>query len=113
MPAPPRKLPRRIVQTRVARDLASVASFAFFDHRHPPQLRERPPGLSRVLETPHTAQGAATFRRTLDMRDDHPAKMNLTGLCAIEVSTPHGQNLLHRRPSLPCRATSINGEGNN
>ena len=64
-----------------------------------------------MLETPHTTQGAATFRRTLDMRDDHPAKMNLTGLCAIEVSTPHGQNLLHRKPSLPCRATSFNGEG--
>ena len=78
-----------------------------------PHLGERPPGLSRVLETPHTAQGAATFRRTLDMRDDHPAKMNLTGLCAIEVSTPHGQNLLHRKPSLPCCTTSFNGEGSN
>lgn len=37
---------------------------------------------SRVLETPHTAQGAATFRRALDIRDDHPAKIVLTGLCA-------------------------------
>ena len=64
-----------------------------------------------MLETQHTAQGAATFRRTLDMRDDHPAKMILTGLCAIEVSTPHGQNLLRRLLSLPRQALAFNEIG--
>jgi hypothetical protein len=51
------------------------------------------PGESRVFRTLHTAQGVATFRRTLDMRDDHPAKKLLTGLCAVGVLTPHSSGL--------------------
>ena len=47
---------------------------------------------SRAFRTLHTAQGVATFRRTLDMRDDHPAKKLLTGLCAIGVLTPRSRD---------------------
>lgn len=45
--------------------------------------------MGRVLATLYTAQGIATFRRrTLDMRDDHPAKNFLTGLCAVRLLRP-------------------------
>lgn len=56
-------------------------------------MLEAQPDRSRVFRTLHTAQGVATFRRTLDMRDDHPAKKLLTGLCAVGVLTPHNLGL--------------------
>lgn len=41
------------------------------------------------VRNPARTQGAATFRRTLDMRDGHPADMGVDRLRGVEVTTPH------------------------
>lgn len=70
--------------------------FAFSVQRTIPRTFKERPGLSRVLESPSVARGTAAFSVRLDIRSGHPAK------CSTELrnngdSTPHGQNLLHRK----------------
>lgn len=111
VPSPAGELPCGKVQPRVTCHLVPDRRSVLLRHCAASVSLRGCPDQSRVLETPHTAQGAATFKRTLDMRDDHPAKLILTDLCAIEVSTPHGQNLLRRLLSLPRQALAFNEIG--